>query len=116
MNRMVDHTKRLPIHNLVSKLHYMSPIPHSLIVLLKQLLACFPQGAFCEVSEEIRSIRIQPIVTPTSDERVERTTTNGERHYNFVAEKITWSPIEKVRESNHAQVNGQFINLLHGIL
>jgi hypothetical protein len=106
--RMEDPNKRLPLHHMLNGLNYLSNTSQPYIVFLKQLLAAFPQSAFCHVSEEIRSIRIQPMTT-TLVERTEtiNSTGNGERNYHFVTEKVTWTAIEKSRDYHHPQVRSK---------
>lgn len=100
--RVMDVNGRLPIHHVMTKLVHVSSPSAGAIALLKQLLACYPDGAFQVVKEEVRTLRINHV---SGDEHAERT-------FSFQAQTVEWRPVDKASSERVKQVFAKFLDTL----
>lgn len=86
---------------------------------LKELLSYYPEATFLEITEEVNSLRLlteAELATPQQQELQQQdneffgmTVFIGNQQYQVETKVYSWSPYERIQQSNHPQVRNILI-------
>jgi hypothetical protein len=119
----IPENGKFPIHLAVTASAYDTMASSYQMRLIKKLLMEFPQGAFKEITEEVRYLRLNTSLSPsssavssssTSSSSDDAVSSTSQQQQQFVMhiQSTKWNPIEKSRTLNDSELKAIFIKFV----